>query len=221
MPSMGGYELAVKVRAGEAGRWRIPIVALTANAVKGEAKRCRDVGMDDYMTKPVQLANLRAMLGKWIPGNDRNEAALEPDPSLEHSLVDVDAPTEAADLAVLIALVGNDRKVIGEMLQAFRRSAARSSSEIMRALLDDDAGAAADAAHMLKSGARSIGAQRLCDVCASIEEVAGRGEVDALPGLRPRFKIEMDALDRFLDEVQTHEIVGGASAARLEPSSHV
>jgi PAS domain S-box-containing protein len=217
MPMMDGYELATKIREAEAGRWRIPIVALTANAVKGEAKRCRDFGMDDYMTKPVQLANLRAVLAKWIPAVQTNESALYAEslrkPAPIARLVR-DAP---ANLDVLAALVGNDPRVIEEMLQAFRRSADRSSGEIMRALTGNDAGSAANAAHMLKSGARSIGASALCDVCASIEEAAERGNLDALRTLRSRFESEMDAVDRFLDEVQANGTDTHHAIADVEP----
>ena len=67
MPEMDGFELVVAIRDAEAGRSRMPIVALTANALASEADRCRSVGMDDCMTKPVQLENLRAMLCKWLP----------------------------------------------------------------------------------------------------------------------------------------------------------
>ena len=67
MPAMDGYELAMAIRDHEAGQRRMPIVALTANALKGEAKRCRAVGMDDYLSKPAQLVDLKAMLEKWLP----------------------------------------------------------------------------------------------------------------------------------------------------------
>jgi len=67
MPEMDGYELTSNIRAAESGDNRIPIVAFTANALKGEAEHCREIGMDDYLSKPVQLANLKAMLEKWLP----------------------------------------------------------------------------------------------------------------------------------------------------------
>ena len=69
MPEMDGFELVVAIRNAEAGRTRMPIVALTANALVSEADRCRSVGMDDCMTKPIQLEGLRAMLCKWLPGS--------------------------------------------------------------------------------------------------------------------------------------------------------
>jgi PAS domain S-box-containing protein len=72
MPEMDGYELTAAIRAAEnvakeTGKPRIPIIALTANALKGEAEHCHAVGMDDYLSKPVQLLNLKAMLKKWLP----------------------------------------------------------------------------------------------------------------------------------------------------------
>ena len=67
MPEMDGYELATAIRATETNKPRIPIIAITANALKGEADHCRAIGMDDYLSKPVQLVNLKAMLEKWMP----------------------------------------------------------------------------------------------------------------------------------------------------------
>ncbi|MDD5300923.1 MAG: PAS domain S-box protein [Gallionella sp.] len=82
MPEMDGYELTTAIRAAENAtnktrsseadtsethKTHIPIIAITANALKGEADRCRAIGMDDYLSKPVQLANLKAMLEKWLP----------------------------------------------------------------------------------------------------------------------------------------------------------
>ena len=67
MPELDGYELTTAIRSEEQGVSRIPIVALTANALKGEADHCRAVGMDDYLTKPMQLTDLKAALQKWLP----------------------------------------------------------------------------------------------------------------------------------------------------------
>jgi PAS domain S-box-containing protein len=220
MPVMDGYELVRKVREAEAGGSRIPIIAWTANAVKGEAKRCHDVGMDDYMTKPVQLTHLRAMLEKWIPGSSIDEGALHGQAQFEAPRGDARAPVVHADLDKLVALVGNDPAVIDEMLKAFRLSAARSSDEMLRALNDDDAGAAANAAHILKSGARSIGAQPLVDVCAAIEDAAERGKVESLSALKLRFVSEMDALLRFLDGLKRNDADGGPRTSAEGPSFH-
>ena len=70
MPEMDGYTLTRTIRMEEAGRKRIPIVALTANALKGEARSTREAGMDAYLTKPVQLHLLREALEQWITDAD-------------------------------------------------------------------------------------------------------------------------------------------------------
>jgi CheY-like chemotaxis protein len=69
MPVMDGYDLTATIRASEStdGKPRAPIIAITANALKGEAEHCREVGMDDYLSKPVQLSTLKVMLEKWLP----------------------------------------------------------------------------------------------------------------------------------------------------------
>ncbi len=67
MPKMDGYQLTAAIRATETGHARAPIIALSANALKGEAEHCRAVGMDDYLSKPARLADLKAMLEKWLP----------------------------------------------------------------------------------------------------------------------------------------------------------
>ncbi|TXT38467.1 MAG: multi-sensor hybrid histidine kinase [Comamonadaceae bacterium] len=67
MPLMDGYELTAAIRSAEAGHSHMPIIAFTANALKGEAERCMAIGMDDYLSKPVQLVHLKAMLKKWQP----------------------------------------------------------------------------------------------------------------------------------------------------------
>jgi PAS domain S-box-containing protein len=67
MPRLDGYDLALAVREAEEGRRHLPIVALTANALQGEAQRCSAVGMDGYLAKPVQLEQLRAALARWLP----------------------------------------------------------------------------------------------------------------------------------------------------------
>ncbi len=67
MPEMDGYQLTAAIRTAEQGKRHIPIVALTANALRGEAEHCREAGMDDYLSKPARLADLKAMLEKWLP----------------------------------------------------------------------------------------------------------------------------------------------------------
>ncbi|MBK7261772.1 MAG: PAS domain S-box protein [Rubrivivax sp.] len=79
MPELDGYALTEAIRREEASRSglarRMPIVALTANALRGEDERAKAVGMEDYVTKPLQLERLRKVLDRWLPPVDRNSTA--------------------------------------------------------------------------------------------------------------------------------------------------
>jgi PAS domain S-box-containing protein len=69
MPEMDGYQLAEKIRQRESGKVHIPIVALTAHAMPEDRERCLNAGMDDHITKPVDLGTLRNILERWAPGS--------------------------------------------------------------------------------------------------------------------------------------------------------
>ena len=67
MPVLDGYEATQAIRNGEAGEHNksIPIIAMTANAMKGDKEKCFEAGMDDYTPKPIDLGVLQSLLTKW------------------------------------------------------------------------------------------------------------------------------------------------------------
>ncbi len=206
MPQMDGYELAAAVRAGEvaapAGRHRLPIVALTANAVTGEARRCLDAGMDDYMTKPVQLSTLKAMLTRWLaaPPNDRGAPLRAGDTPVASTPLPARPP---ADLDVLRSLVGNDPAVIREVLALFGPSALQAGAAIRQGVIGGRLERVVEAAHTLKSSSRSIGAQQLGQTCAELEQAAHTSQLDLLKVLLLRFEAEMVDLHSFLETLES------------------
>jgi two-component system sensor histidine kinase EvgS len=80
MPEMNGYELTRRIRELESsdGERRVPIIACTANALSGEAESCFAAGMDDYLAKPVELAQLQKKLDQWLPLPGTAEAVVDP-----------------------------------------------------------------------------------------------------------------------------------------------
>lgn len=67
MPRLDGYEATRVIRAAETGG-RVPIIAMTAHAMRGDRERCLDVGMDDYISKPIRQEELDAVIARWVPG---------------------------------------------------------------------------------------------------------------------------------------------------------
>ena len=192
MPEMDGYDLTLAIRVGEGGRSRMPIIALTANALSGESERCRAVGMDDYLSKPASLAELAAALDKWLPAVAASPAAPGSTPM-------------PVDVTVLEALVGSDQQIIREFLQEFRVTALRSAAELADACAAQRPADAAAIAHKLKSSARSVGALKLGELCSAMEAAAAAGEHTALAALLPRFEAEMAAVDGYLRSWQAHD----------------
>jgi PAS domain S-box-containing protein len=179
MPDMDGYALSTLIREQEkaAGRPRMPIVALTANALKGEVGRAREAGMDDYLTKPVPLAQLQATLNAWMPAP-----------------VVASAAAAVLDLRVLRALIGDDEAGLLELLADFTASALQHAADLRAALQARDAGAVSAVAHKLKSASRSVGALALGEACAALEAAGMAGEAALTPQHRERFEAALLAV---------------------------
>ena len=226
MPEMDGYELTAAIRAAERGSRHIPIVALTANALKGEVEHCHAVGMDDYLSKPAQLAELKAVLEKWLPvvaadpipgqatatsadrtsasGATRHEAAaagigLRPANPTTYGASPGTA-MEAVDVSVLKTLIGDDSEAtIRKFLHGFRRSAEKIATELHTACAAGQVAAAGALAHKLKSSARSVGALALGELCAEMEQAGKTGNTEALTELLPKFERELAGVEDYLD----------------------
>jgi PAS domain S-box-containing protein len=174
MPEMDGYELSAAIRAEQPAGRRMPILALTANTLKGEAQRCREAGMDDYLSKPLQLAALKSALEQWLP-----------------------APS-VVDIGVLEQLVGADPVVIDEFLLAFRDSLRQLREQLIAAQHDGKPAQVAGYAHQLKSSARSVGALALGELCAQMEAAGNAGDSAQLARLLLGFGEESGAVDAWL-----------------------
>ncbi len=202
MPKMDGYELTAAIRAREAGSRHVPIVALTANALQGEADRCRNAGMDDYLSKPVPLADLKAALERWLPSAStpaRPDAAIaKPTPIPMPSAA---TGTPPADINVLKALIGENEGTMRRVLEDFLATSVAIAAELREAYGAAQPAAARSAAHKLKSSARAVGAAALGDLCADIERAGSAADMAKLSELLPAFEQEMAAVDAYLRSV--------------------
>jgi len=166
MPRMDGYELTATIRGESPAGQRRPIIALTANAMRGESENCLAAGMDAYLSKPVQLEELAAMLTRWLPAAPSSGAVSEPNLAV-------------LDDSVLARLIGDDADVLAEIRRDYRRSASEDAGLLVAALARADWKAAGGIAHRLKSSSRSVGALALGECCSQLETACAAASDDA------------------------------------------
>lgn len=174
MPTLDGYGLAKAIRQEEGNGRHLPIVALTANALRDEAGHVKACGIDDYLTKPISLIALQSVLANWMPANAR------PTPAPEHKAREHVGNPPPLDLDVMREIVGADESTIGELLVDYRASLLETCEAFRQA---SDAGQfteLASAAHRLKSSSRSVGALPVGDLCAEIENAAKTASREAI-----------------------------------------
>ena len=150
MPNWDGFELTRQVRTVEhGGSTRTPIVALTANALAGEAERCLAAGMDDFVAKPATLADLDRALAHVLGREITVAADDEP----------VGGPGGGdVDFAALKQLYGGDSEELRQVIGLYFENGSRLVDEIFAAAAARDADGGKDAAHALKGASRTIGA---------------------------------------------------------------
>jgi signal transduction histidine kinase/DNA-binding response OmpR family regulator len=190
MPVMDGLDLARAIRREEAlapGGPRTALIAVTANALKGEDERCYAAGMDGFLAKPLALEQLARSLGRFLPQQaGRDAAADQPDPEAA-PLFDPDA---------LRSLFGSDPARLAGLLAVFRDGLRRDTEAVAAALAAGDLEATAAAAHRLKGAARMAGARPLADLLATVEAAARDGQMQAAATAAARLQA---LADRTLD----------------------
>ena len=192
MPVMDGFETIRAIRARERGAGgHMPIVALTAHAMKGDRERCLAAGADEYVAKPIRLAELlaaikRASDGRITPGAPPQRA-----------------DTRVLDLDAALSRVDGDRSLVEELCRIFAEESPRSLKALEAAYQARDARAVTSLAHAIKGSSASIGAGRLSRAAHELEKAANARDsancsrlMEQLRDEFARLQPELDALSR-------------------------
>ena len=179
MPQLDGYDATRRIRAVEARGSRVPIIAVTANAMKGDRERCLESGMDDYLTKPIQIDVLRAALARWIGSDGARPSFGAPKPVLvpaaPSGLFDVDAGRRLRE--------DLPPDVLRRLVTLFVEQTPSAIDAIAAAVSAGDPEALWRAAHRLKGSCRVVGAPALEMLCAELEALGRTSEISGCAAL--------------------------------------
>lgn len=179
MPNMDGFELTAAIRREETPASRLPIIAITANALQGESERCILQGMDDYLSKPLRLDMLGAMLAKWLPlpkvMTAEESAGAEQGSESDNSKTDA-SEFPVWDSTTLTRMVGDNPGMHQRFLHKFLFNAQMQLDAILVAVDKGDAVTAGSVAHALKSAARTVGAMQFGELCQEMEMAGKAGD---------------------------------------------
>ena len=206
MPEMNGLEATRKIRNLELTQERepgvppprIPIVAMTANAMVGDRERCLDAGMDDYVPKPVSPVLLAAVLERWLPeGNDEGGAMKAEfgtrtnEDAILQATSESDSSLTIWDRAAMLARLMDDEELAGIIRESFLDDLPRQIEALRQALDADDMTVAVRQAHTIKGAAANVGGEQLRTEALTMEEGLRRGEAatarERLPHIEAAF----------------------------------
>src|SRR5438067_4815449 len=190
MPEMGGFEATGAIRALGGDAARVPIVAMTAHAMKGDRERCLAAGMNEYLTKPLDPRQLCLVVEQIAEG--RRPAGDEPRAG-RPGVPDVSTQ--------VLARVGGDRQLLAEISRLFVDDAPRHLDRIRRALDARDGEALRRAAHGLKGAAANFDADGVVNAARTLEEIGRTGDFDHSDAAWRTLAIESDQLISMLRAV--------------------
>jgi len=172
MPEMDGLEAARQICKRWPREKRPCIIAMTGNALMGDREKCIEAGMDDYITKPVRIAELQQAIERWGPARVRkaDTSFLRRNPPLP-----VEQLLDESILAELHEMPPSDGvNIVRELVDLFLESAPQTITEIKQSV--DDPGKLAFHAHALRSMSLNLGAKRIVEISQKVEELARGGK---------------------------------------------
>ena len=192
MPEMDGYAATMAIRSRESGSERLPIVAMTAHAMKGDRERCLAAGMDDYLSKPLRPDELDAALERWLGTPAAAESAVDAGPSEDP----FDALVDEARMRVFRV---DYPEIIDQLIELFVESTPPLLVELREAAGRGDGEDVRRTAHKLKGSCQNIGAGFMAKLAHDLEQ-AGSASDTQLATLDCVFADTRDALRLALTE---------------------
>ena len=189
MPVMDGLEATMAIRRREHSTGgHIPIIAMTAHAMKGDRERCLASGMDEYVAKPIRVGELYTAMSRVLPVNSPLPAEI------------AEAPPSEVDWSQALQSVDGDRELLSVVVDAFLEETPRMREQIRVALETKNATDLQRAAHTLKGSLRVFGAPTASELSAQLEMQGKVARFDGAPELWAAIERNLDPIVKELEE---------------------
>jgi CheY-like chemotaxis protein len=210
MPVMDGFEATREIRKDE--RFAdLPILAMTANAMTGDREKCLECGMNDHISKPIDVGQLFVTLERWIKPKAA-AAELSVESSIAIAEKDDDMPNiPGMEIDKALRCLGGNVKLLRRQINRFNETQADVMSRIKTAIENNDTETAARAAHTLKGQAGAIGALKMAERAAMVEGLLNRGEAYGLAPALDAMEQELAVLlERIVTVMGSHQVAKDA-----------
>jgi len=189
MPEMDGYAATAAIRDMEKHTGQhIPIIAMTAHALKGDREKCLAAGMDDYLSKPARLTEIEQALNRVML--DAGSKASRSHPS---------APDKAVwDRAAALDRLGGDESLLDELIELFFKDYPMLARRITEAMAKGDMASLRAPAHKLKGSLGALGLPATADLVQQIESASELEDATAVVSLIDRFMAEIEMLQEVM-----------------------
>jgi signal transduction histidine kinase/DNA-binding response OmpR family regulator/ligand-binding sensor domain-containing protein len=171
MPEMDGFEATAEIRRQESPARRTPIIAMTASALPEDRARCLEVGMDDYLTKPLHRHELSAVLERWLTGTSRaaeSVATGEPDSPRAFK----PSPLEPQALRNLHHLGETNQSFLSELIDIFTQESVERLARLREAAVNGDLKVVQQIAHTQRGACLNFGARQMAYLCERLERAS-------------------------------------------------
>ncbi|MDR3213033.1 MAG: response regulator [Azoarcus sp.] len=201
MPEMDGIEVTSRIRALGGSFKVMPIVALTANAVSGMKEMFLKNGMSDFLTKPVDVAKLDAILGKWLPKDKKQEYVEGENTPQDKSggINDKDIAIEGLDVEKGVSMSGGSAEAYFKVLKSYCKDGREKIGQIRESLAEMNLPLFAIYVHALKSASASIGSTPVSELAKELEFAAKKNDADYVNANVNPF---IDMLEPLLDNIE-------------------
>jgi CheY-like chemotaxis protein/HPt (histidine-containing phosphotransfer) domain-containing protein len=198
MPVMDGFEATRQIRDPQSAvcNHKIPIIAMTAHAMKGDRERCLEAGMDDYVPKPISPQALASALEKWLDRTQEQPPSVpapagETEPSEEPPVFDRQALRDR--------LMG-DEELVREIIAGFLEDMPKQMRRLREHVGQGQAGLAGGQAHAIRSAAGNVGGMALSAAAFEIEKAGNKGQLEGIAALMPELERQFDRLEAQMRE---------------------